>query len=78
MKNSILNPTKKQVIFNWWFFIFFFILTLTRTNFLISESFSNRQYLIFGVLTACHFAIVTTSIIHYLVNNKNTRQTNSI
>jgi uncharacterized membrane protein len=65
MKQMIGTPTKRQVIVNCSITIFLFLLTLTKTNFLTDDEFSNRQYLIFGALTFAGLVISITSFMLY-------------
>lgn len=68
MKTWTNTPTKNQVLLTCSLMTFLFLRLLTMTDFLTSDRFSNRQYLIFGMLMAAGFAISITHFILYRAN----------
>lgn len=64
MKKWII-PTKKQVILICGITVFLLLRLISTTDFLSSEEFSNRQYLIFGVITALAVFVSATAIAFY-------------
>lgn len=68
MKTWTNTPTKNQVLLNCSLMTFLFLRFLIMTDFLTSDRFSNRQYLIFGMLMAAGFAISITTVILYRAN----------
>lgn len=64
MKTWII-PTKKQVRFICGLTVFLLLRLVSTTDFLSSEKFSNRQYLIFGVLTALAVFVSTIAVALY-------------
>ena len=65
MKTWLSAPTKKQVIIICSLTAFLFLRLLVTSDFLTNEKFSNRQYLIFGILMALAFALSATAILLY-------------
>jgi|LakMenEpi03Aug12_release.lakeMendotaPanAssembly.Ray.scaffolds.fasta_scaffold3144375_1 hypothetical protein len=65
MKTWTIIPTKNQAILICSLMTFLFLRLLVITDFLTSDKFSNRQYLIYGVLMATGFAISIASIVIY-------------
>jgi hypothetical protein len=65
MKTLLSAPTKKQVIFICSITAFLFLRLLVTSDFLTNDKFSNRQYLIFGILMALAFALSAAAILLY-------------
>lgn len=65
MKTWINTPTKKQVILICSITAFLFLRLSLTTDFFTTEKFSNRQYLIFGIIMSFGFVLSTTAIILY-------------
>lgn len=65
MKTWLSAPTKKQVIIICSITAFLFLRLLVTSEFLSSNKFSNRQYLIFGILMAFGFVLSTAAILLY-------------
>ncbi len=57
-----ITPTKKQVILISGITVLLLLQLMSTTDFLSSEEFSNRQYLIFGVITALAVFVSATAI----------------
>jgi cytochrome bd-type quinol oxidase subunit 1 len=65
MKTWLSAPTKKQVIIICSITAFLFLRVLVTSDFLTNEKFSNRQYLIFGILMALGSALSAAAILLY-------------
>ncbi len=65
MKTWTIAPTKNQVILICSLMTFLFLRLLVISDFLTSDRFSNRQYLIFGILMMTGLAISVVSIVIY-------------
>jgi cytochrome bd-type quinol oxidase subunit 1 len=65
MKTLLSAPTKKQVIIICSITAFLFLRLLVTSDFLTNEKFSNRQYLIFGILMALGSALSAAAILLY-------------
>ena len=65
MKTWINTPTKMQVILICSITAFLFLRLSVTTDFFTNEKFSNRQYLIFGIIMSFGFVLSTTAIILY-------------
>jgi cytochrome bd-type quinol oxidase subunit 1 len=60
-----LSETKKQVILICSITAFLFLRVLVTSDFLSNDKFSNRQYLIFGILIAFGSALSAAAILLY-------------
>jgi hypothetical protein len=67
MKTWLSAPTKKQVIIICSITAFLFLRLLVTSDFLTNEKFSNRQYLIFGILMALGSALSSAAVLLYQV-----------
>lgn len=69
--NPWILPTKKQVLFVCGITVFLFLRIMSTTDLLSSEKYSNRQYLIFGVLMALAFLTSIVAIVLYKTRRVN-------
>lgn len=69
MNTWIKTPTKNQVIIICSLTGFLFLRLLVNSDFLTSDRYTNKQYLIFGLLTIAGFAISMTSILLYRIKS---------
>jgi hypothetical protein len=65
MRTYISSPTKNQVIWICLITMFCFLRVLISTDFLTNENLTNRQYLIYGILTLLGFGNVIAAILFY-------------
>lgn len=65
MKTWTITPTKNQVIWILLITMYCFLRMLVSTDFL-SKDLSNRQYLIYGILTVLGFGNAFAAILLYL------------
>lgn len=65
MKNLIGTPTKNQTILTCAVTAFLFLRILVTSDFFTSDTYSNRQYLIFGIIILCCTAISAVSVVLY-------------
>lgn len=68
MQTWVSAPTKNQVIIICSITTYLFLRLLVATDFLTNEKFSNRQYLIFGIIMTLGFAISSVAFIRYRTN----------